>query len=567
MKWINRSAALILCWCWCLAGYSQPAFLYYPIPEPPTNAWTSYSIPLVENSDWHLGSPDGPTPTQSEFLAVLTSLNGLTVRFDATIQLFFDNVSLAGSANSTFPACSSDGWMIGDNAAGDCNSILGNPAGSINNGGIPAVFESPAKFLGDQTSAYGGNLNFDMSENSYQAPIGHGGYVVLMELPNPEPAPTSVAAWGDDYSGQIDVAAGSSNIVGIAGGRYHSLVLKTDGTVATSGWNTYPAPDFVLTHGTLPNPTLTNVPPDATNVIAVASGAYHNLALKADSTVIAWGENSYGQATVPPGLTNIVAIAAGNYHSLALGSDGRVFGWGPTNTHVEVGQTNGLPPNYGQSKIPGGLSNVVAIAGGGLHSLALKADGTVVAWGKNNLGQTNVPSGLTNVVAIAAGTDHSLALRADGTVVAWGSNSGGQTNVPTGLSNVIAIAAGSFFSLALKSDGTVAAWGDNAFRQTNAPPELTNIIAIAAGGYHSLALVGPGPPLTHAAPTDVKLDSNGFSASLPTQSGRVYALEYKTSLSDPNWTRLPLVAGTGAETILTDPSPANTQRFYRVSQW
>ena len=77
-----------------------------------------------------------------------------------------------------------------------------------------------------------------------------------------------------------------------------------------------------------------------------------------------------------------------------------------------------------------------------MHSLALKSDGTVVAWGYNYYGQTNVPSGLTNVVAIAGGYYHSLALKSDGTVVAWGYNDYGQTNVPSGLTNVVAIAGG-----------------------------------------------------------------------------------------------------------------------------
>jgi alpha-tubulin suppressor-like RCC1 family protein len=85
----------------------------------------------------------------------------------------------------------------------------------------------------------------------------------------------------------------------------------------------------------------------------------------------------------------------------------------------------------------------------GDHDLALKRDGTVVAWGNNSSGQTNVPPDLTNVIAIAAGANHSLALRKDGTVVAWGANNAGQTNVPPGLSNVIAISGGGLSSVAI----------------------------------------------------------------------------------------------------------------------
>ena len=123
----------------------------------------------------------------------------------------------------------------------------------------------------------------------------------------------------------------------------------------------------------------------------------------------------------------------------------------------------------------------LAIAGGYNHSLALKSDGTVAAWGGNGFGQTNIPVGLSNVVAIAGGRYHSLALKSDGTVAAWGENGSGQTTIPVGLGNVVAIAGGDYHSLALKSDGTVAAWGYNAYGQTTIPVGLSNVVAIAGG--------------------------------------------------------------------------------------
>ena len=63
------------------------------------------------------------------------------------------------------------------------------------------------------------------------------------------------------------------------------------------------------------------------------------------------------------------------------------------------------------------------------------------------------------------------------------------------------------------------------------------------------------------------LSADGFRVSLPTQSGRVYRLEYKHSLADADWTALPLVAGTGHERTLTDPTATGAQRFYRVRRW
>ena len=117
-----------------------------------------------------------------------------------------------------------------------------------------------------------------------------------------------------------------------------------------------------------------------------------------------------------------------------------------------IGGTPGLLKRWPQARViasaAGGMDN--GFAGYTVHSLALKNDGTVVAWGSNNYGQTNVPAGLTGVIAVAAGHRHSLALKSNGTVVVWGDNSQGQTNVPAGLAGVTAIAASGDHSLVLK---------------------------------------------------------------------------------------------------------------------
>ena len=84
---------------------------------------------------------------------------------------------------------------------------------------------------------------------------------------------------------------------------------------------------------------------------------------------------------------------------------------------------------------------MAAIAAGEHHSLALRADGTVVGWGGNLVEPIVPPDDATNVVAIAAGAYHSLALRADGTVVGWGRETCGEVTVPASATNVVAITA------------------------------------------------------------------------------------------------------------------------------
>ena len=93
---------------------------------------------------------------------------------------------------------------------------------------------------------------------------------------------------------------------------------------------------------------------------------------------------------------------------------------------------------------------------------------------------------------------------------------------------------------------------------------LTNIVTVAAGSSHSLAQVGSGPPVVSASVMHPTLSGSGFSLVVPSQCGRVYALEYKDNLGDANWVPLPLVAGTGANLVLLDSTAMNTQRYYRV---
>ena len=200
--------------------------------------------------------------------------------------------------------------------------------------------------------------------------------------------------------------------------------------------------------------------------------------------VTGWGDNSFGQDHVLEFATNAIAIAAGGWHTLALRADGGVAAWGDD--------------SRGQCAVPPTLQDAVAIAAGGYHGLAIRANGSVIAWGADDYGQTNVPVGLGHVIGIAAGTWHSVALRADGTVRVWGDNSFGQANQPAGLTNVTALAAGGNHTLALKADGTVVAWGENTDAegyvagQSVVPWGLTNVVAIGAGQYHSLAVKRDG---------------------------------------------------------------------------
>jgi len=347
---------------------------------------------------------------------------------------------------------------------------------------------------------------------------------------------------GDNSLGQVEIPTTATNLVAVAAGAWHNLGLRTNGTVVAWGDN---------------DAGQCEVPAGLSNILSIAAGGYHNLAIRADSTVTAWGANDYGQCNVPADLGPVIGISAGAWHSLALRRDGTVKAWGDN--------------SWGQRNVPAGLNGVLAVAAAGNHSLALRTNGTVVAWGDNTdadgniVGQSLVPAGLTGAVAIAAGDYHSLAVRSDGTVVAWGDNSRGQSHVPAGLDNVVAVAGGGTHSLALKTDGTVAAWGNTWNGQCSLPSNLTNVVGVAAGAEHTLLLAaGSRPTLQLINPVRTP---GAFSVLLQTSCRKHYALEYKDSLTATNWIPVTTSAGNGALELFTDGAATAPQRYYRLRQW
>jgi hypothetical protein len=154
-------------------------------------------------------------------------------------------------------------------------------------------------------------------------------------------------------------------------------------------------------------------------------------------------------------------------------------------------------------------------------------------------------------------------------VIAWGDNSCGQTAVPPGLTNVVAIRCGDSHALALTAADRLIAWGYNQSGQTDVPAGLTNILNVASGARFNLVQLGCAPPL-FAQKTwlvNPQWASGAFRVPLPSQAGRVYCLEYKRTLTDANWTALPLVPGNGGTQTLTDSNASGGQRIYRVRCW
>ncbi|MCX7759483.1 MAG: stalk domain-containing protein, partial [bacterium] len=271
------------------------------------------------------------------------------------------------------------------------------------------------------------------------------------------------------------------------------------------------------------------------SLYSIQSGDKHIIALTTNMDIKAWGKNTYGQLgngsvsdssepVIVNDLFSVTGIAAGKNHNLAIKSNGDVYAWGD-NSSGQLG--DGTKNSHNTPVLVNNLSQIYSsqvgnkvIAAGNNHSLALRVDGTVWAWGDNTYGQlgdgTNISKsepvevpGLHSIIGIAAGENHSMALQADGTVWVWGDNKYGQLgNGTTKSSNRpidiniyknTAIASGGNHCLALQANGDVYAWGkntdgqlgDGTMTQRNIPTkvkELEPVIKIAAGSNHSLAI-------------------------------------------------------------------------------
>jgi alpha-tubulin suppressor-like RCC1 family protein len=356
-----------------------------------------------------------------------------------------------------------------------------------------------------------------------------------------------VFAWGENTNGALGdnstenrfapVASDTTGvlrdekIVKIAQGNGFTLALTERGRVFAWGKND---------HGQLGNNSTVDsyapVAVDTTGVLAgkrivdIAAGDKHALALDENGAMYAWGDNSYGElgndsstdSSVPVEvyvsrdiyLQTIIAVAAGKDFSLALSREGHVFAWGK-NRSGQLGN-NGYRPKFVPVLVDtsGVLSGkeIIAIAAGEDHAVAVSRNGRVFAWGGNYYGQlgngnttnSNVPvavdtSGILGgkiIVSVMAGNGHTLALDLNGNLYAWGRGDFGQLGTGNTLNSslpvsvdmngaltgktIVRIATGANHSLALSSDGTVFTWGDNTYGQLgiNAPDSAKSTVPV-----------------------------------------------------------------------------------------
>lgn len=365
---------------------------------------------------------------------------------------------------------------------------------------------------------------------SYAQTIGAGSFHSMVLCPSD----SSVRSWGANNNGQLGIndtiqqispvrvkgpggVGYLNNIISIVARENFSLALKNDGTVWSWGFNG----DGEMGDSTTTDkwaPVQVHGPANVgflSNIKAISGGYAHVLALKNDSTVWAWGDNTNGELgdnttvneltpvqVIGPGgvgvLNHIVAIAAGQQFSLALKNDGTVWAWG-NNADGAIGDNTSIERHTPVQVLGplgvGFLTGITALAAGGGHAVALKNDSTVWSWGFNingELGNNTAfsdsvpaevlgPGGvghLTGIMKISTGDYFSAGIKGDNTVWIWGFNAYGQLgqndtvqrNVPVEvhgvgnvgfLSGIVAISLGDEHAVALKNDNTYWAWGWN----------------------------------------------------------------------------------------------------------
>ncbi len=341
----------------------------------------------------------------------------------------------------------------------------------------------------------------------------------------------------------------SRTVIAIAAGIRSSLALCSDGTVVSWGTSAYGelgngaptgvslVPIAVTTTGT----ALAGRP-----VVAIAMVYQSCLVLCSDGTLATWGYNGYGQlgdgtttnrslavavttAGTPLALDSPIAISGGVEHCLALLKGGTVVAWGRNNSgQLGNGTTtnSSLALNVTTSGTVLAGNPVRAISAGGSHSMALCLDGSLATWGRNANGQlgdtTNTNSSLAidisangvlktaPIVSISGGKDHSLACLSNGKLASWGSNGFGRLGVNS------------------LTDSSTPAFVSTA----NLEPGARFVSGTSSGSSsHNLGLVAVGPTIASLTPssgsveggTTVTITGTGFSGSAAVTFGGVPA--------------------------------------------
>jgi alpha-tubulin suppressor-like RCC1 family protein len=328
-------------------------------------------------------------------------------------------------------------------------------------------------------------------------------------FPITETGVTAAYAWGSNANGRLgdNTIADRSSPVSVVGGfsdwiavgassggltTGHSLGVRANGSLWAWGINT---------NGRLGDDTITDRSSPVSVVggfsdwIAASAGNRHNLGVRANGSLWAWGNNGSGvlgddtitdrssPVSVVGGFSDWVSASAGGYHSLGVRTNGSLWAWGD-NGQGRLGD-NTVTSRRSPVSVVGGFSDWISASAGRTHSLGVRANGSIWAWGDNGSGRlgdntitnrsspVSVVGSFSDWISASAGGYHSLGVRANGSLWSWGAGSNGRlgnngvtnqsspVSVVGGFSDWVSASAGNFHSLGVRANGSLWAWGDN----------------------------------------------------------------------------------------------------------
>jgi alpha-tubulin suppressor-like RCC1 family protein len=330
-----------------------------------------------------------------------------------------------------------------------------------------------------------------------------------------------------NISTPVTTFAGGNNWKQVEVSFLAAAAIKTDGTLWTWGQGDSGRNG---TNDTINRPTPVTTFAGGTNWKQVAVGTAHRAAIKTDGTLWVWGSNAFGQlgtndttqrntpVTTFAGGTNWKQVSGGARHTAVIKTDGTLWTWG-YNTSGQLGTNDTTQRNTPVTTFAGG-TNWKQVSSGGYHTAAIKTDGTLWIWGRNNNGQLgtndttqrNTPvttfAGGNNWKQVSCSRPNTAAIKTDGTLWTWGSGiseqlarfgfflqiltpvttfAGGNNWADTPTSDpedLYTISGGQSHSAAIKTDGTLWIWGSGIYGQlgTNDLTDRSTPVTTFAGG-------------------------------------------------------------------------------------
>jgi len=403
----------------------------------PTSSDPTYSSPIAIYTACTLKAKAFTSSSSSSVAsAVFTGAGSIAAGSDFAFSIRFDGLAMSWGNTGSGQL----GWSTGSgptavpgvlntsSGAGSLTGVYQITAGAA--GGMALVSDGAG---GTTVKSWGANTSYQLGINNTNTTLTKNYTVQVLDNNGNNLTNVSMIASGNNFNlALIGSGTNASEVYGWGKNDLYQLGLLDTTSRAEA------APVKADTSGTI-----------FTGAIAIAAGQNHSMALKSDGTVWVWGDNSYAQFLSTggnpkqhpgqkSGLSSIVSIASGNNHCMAIDSSGKLYTWG-ANASGQLGNGTTATKSDGPYTPTGMTSGVMMAAGGALHTLALKSDGTVWAWGDNSSGQLgdgttanrtapvqvklNSTTYLTNIVAVECGASFSMALGADGTIYTWGSNS------------------------------------------------------------------------------------------------------------------------------------------------